>query len=91
MHAAFRDALICLKMDATNGSAVWAVSVGGTSSDVGYGITSVGSNKVAVTGYFGGTATFGDVVLSSKGSDDVFIAMVSVFARFFSRSTKSYV
>ena len=79
MHAAFRDALICLKMDVSNGSAVWAVSVGGTSSDYGRGITSVGSDKVAVTGSFNsGTATFGDVVLSSKGSKDVFIAMVSV-------------
>ena len=54
------------------------MSVGGTSDDRGYGITSVGSNSVAVTGYFVGTATFGDVVLSSKGSYDTFIAMVSV-------------
>ena len=56
-----------------------AVSFGGTSDDEGLGITSVGSNSVAVTGYFSsGTATFGDVVLSSKDSDDVFMAMVSV-------------
>ena len=55
------------------------MSVGGTNGDYGFGITSVGSNKVAVTGYFNsGTATFGDVVLSSKGPDDTFIAMVSV-------------
>ena len=55
------------------------MSVGGTSSDCGLGITSVGSNSVAVTGYFSsGTATFGDVVITSKGNSDVFIAMVSV-------------
>ena len=55
------------------------MSVGGTSWDYGYGITSVALDKVAVTGYFNsGTATFGDVVLTSKGSGDVFIAMVSV-------------
>ena len=65
-------------MDGTNGSVVWAVSVGGSSDGRGYGITSVGLDKVAVTGNFYSTATFGDVVLSSKGSNDVFIAMVSV-------------
>ena len=55
------------------------MSVGGIYYDEGYGITSVGSNKVAVTGYFNsGTATFGDAVLSSKGDRDAFIAMVSV-------------
>ena len=57
---------------------MWAVSVGGTSFDYGRGITSVGLDKIAVTGYFSsGTATFGDVVLTSKGSYDAFIAMVS--------------
>ena len=79
--------MICLKMDATNGSAVWAVSFGGTSNDdIGFGITSVGSDRVAVTGSFSGTATFGDIVLTSKGvngdafmgANDMFIAMVSV-------------
>ena len=54
------------------------MSVGGTSWDYGSGITSVGSNKVAVTGNFYSTATFGDAVLSSKGYADGFIAMVSV-------------
>ena len=69
---------------------MWAVSVGGTSSEYGRGITSVGSDSIAVTGHFySGTATFGDVVLSSKGSYDAFIAMVSV-CTFFSRSTKGY-
>ena len=65
--------------------------MGGTSSAYGYGITSVGLDKIAVTGGFWGTTTFGDVVLSSKGGSDALIAMVSVFACFFSRSTKSYV
>ena len=59
------------------------MSVGGTSGDYGNGITSVGSNKVAVTGYFYSTATFGDVVLSSKGGADAFIAMVSLFTLLF--------
>ena len=54
------------------------MSVGGTSDDYGYGITNVGGDSVAVTGYFYGTATFGDAVLTSKGSADAFIAMVSV-------------
>ena len=56
--------------------------MGSTSSwDKGYGITSVGSNKIAVTGYFQGDATFGDVVLPPKGNQYdffVFITLVSV-------------
>ena len=61
------------------------MSVGGTSDDDGRGITSVGLDKVAVTGnYYSGTATFGDVVLSRKGSSDAFIAMVSVCTFLFS-------
>ena len=62
------------------------MSVGGTRYEYGNGITSVGPDKVAVTGYFEGTATFGDVVLSSKGgSYDVFIAMVSVCTLLFTK------
>ena len=53
-----------------------AVSFGGTSDDYGWGITSFGSNKVAVTGSFKSTATFGDVVLTSKGSRDAYITIV---------------
>ena len=65
-------------MDDSSGSTVWAVGLGGASADYGLDITSVGSDRVAVTGGFHGNATFGDVVLSSKGYNDVFIAMVSV-------------
>ena len=54
------------------------MSVGGTNYDEGFGITSVGSDRVAVMGSFSDTATFGDFVLSSKGNADAFIAVVSV-------------
>ena len=59
------------------------MSLGGTGNDRGHGITSVGLDKIAVTGCFVDTATFSDVVLSNnnydKGSNyDTFIAMVSV-------------
>ena len=57
---------------------VWAVSLGGSTNDVGYGITSVGSDRGAVTGSFQSTATFGDVIITSKAYNDAFIAMVSV-------------
>ena len=64
---------------------MWAVSVGGSSDDYGRGITSVGLDKIAVTGYFQSTATFGDVALSSKGGSwDAFIAMVSASMLLFS-------
>ena len=65
-------------MDDSSGSTVWAVGLGGASADYGLDITSVGSDRVAVMGYFSSTATFGDVVLTSKGFRDAFIAMVSV-------------
>ena len=57
---------------------MWAVSAGGTSSAYGQGITSVGSDKIAVTGYFWHRGTFGNIVLTSNGNIDTFVAMVSV-------------
>ncbi len=62
-----------------SGDLVWAKEAGGTGSDSGSGIVSVGSGNAVVTGSFEGTATFGtgdtnETVLTSYGSVDVFVA-----------------
>ncbi|MGB2984885.1 MAG: IPTL-CTERM sorting domain-containing protein [Phycisphaerae bacterium] len=56
------------------GNVVWAESAGGTDFDQGYGIAVDGSGNSDVTGYFGGTATFGTITLTSAGGLDVFVA-----------------
>ncbi len=61
------------KLDA-NGNFLWAAQAGGLGSDVGKGIATDGSGNSIVTGYFGGTATFGDTTLTSAGSQEIFIA-----------------
>jgi len=61
------------------GDLLWAKRAGGTSSEHGVGITTLSDNSTVVTGYFGGSATFGpgepnETVLTSAGWDDIFIA-----------------
>jgi len=65
------------KLDAS-GNLVWAKTMGGTSHDFGYSITTDASGNVYTTGYFRGTADFdpsttGTTNLTSAGSGDIFI------------------
>jgi hypothetical protein len=69
-----RDVFVA-KIDAS-GSYVWATKAGGTSRDLGYGISTLSDGSALVTGYFQGTATFGSTTLTSAGSDDVFVAKI---------------
>jgi len=57
-----------------NGNLLWAEQAGGSLYDFGHDITIDGSGNSLVTGYFEGSATFGDTILTSLGSRDVFIA-----------------
>ena len=63
-----------------DGTVAWAKRAGGISGDGGYAITTLSDNSTVVTGYFLGSATFGqgesnETVLNSAGNhDDVFIA-----------------
>ena len=53
------------------------VQGGGTSYDNGNSISSLSDGSSIVTGYFGGTATFGSTTLTSDGDDDFFFAKLS--------------
>jgi hypothetical protein len=54
----------------------WATQAGGTSSDYGYGVSVLADGSSIVTGYFEGTATFGNTTFTSAGSRDVFVAKI---------------
>jgi hypothetical protein len=56
------------------GNLAWAHSAGGADSESGSGVAIDKSGNVVVTGYFGGTATFGGTTLTSAGAYDVFVA-----------------
>jgi len=62
-----------------NGTLSWAKCAGGSDWDYGHGITTLSDNSIVVTGWFDGTATFGqgepnETVLNSNGEQDIFIA-----------------
>jgi len=65
------------------GEWLWAIQVGGTSSDEGFGISVDCQGNSYVTGYFNGEAIFvnessEDITLTSNNSsDDIFVAKVS--------------
>jgi uncharacterized delta-60 repeat protein len=62
-----------------DGTLAWAKRAGGTAQDAGYGITALSDNSTVVTGFFKGSATFGQgepnqTALTSAGGWDIFIA-----------------
>jgi len=62
-----------------DGTLSWAKRAGGTSSECGYGITTLSDDSTVVTGTFWASATFGpgeinEIVLTSAGAFDMFIA-----------------
>jgi len=53
---------------------LWAQKAGGTSDDYGRAIAIDSDGNSYVTGYFSGTATFGNILLTSYGGVDIYIA-----------------
>ncbi len=70
------DDIFIVKLD-RNGNFIWAKSIGGSSSDLGHGITVDQFSNVIVTGQFSGNIDFdpgqGSVFLSSLGFYDSFV------------------
>lgn len=52
----------------------WATATGGGGSDQAYAIATDNNGHSYVTGWFTGSAHFGDIVLNSEGGKDVFLA-----------------
>ena len=59
-----------------NGSWTWAVRVGGASQDGANDVGALADGGAIVSGYFGGTATFGTTTLTSAGNSDAFVARI---------------
>jgi hypothetical protein len=70
-----RDVFVA-KLD-TEGNWLWAISAGGADLDEGYALTVDSRGYVYVTGYFDGSALFGETTLTTQGDFDVFIAKLS--------------
>ncbi|MCG8606262.1 DUF5011 domain-containing protein, partial [bacterium] len=70
------DTLIS-KYDA-GGNVLWAKRAGGSESgvdtDIGHKVDIDGSGNGLITGFFSGTADFGTTILTSNGTEDVFVA-----------------
>lgn len=58
----------------SNGTVQWALSAGGTSSDLGFDIKIDGLGNIYLTGIYSGTATFGTTSITSIGNKDIFVA-----------------
>lgn len=58
----------------SSGGPVWARRAGGSYGDVGKAITVDPSSNVSITGYFGGSATFGNTNITAIDGSDIFFA-----------------
>ncbi len=61
------------KLD-TNGNWLWAKRAGGSGLNRGQGIATDSAGNSYVTGYFGGSGSFGSIPLTSSGDADAFVA-----------------
>ncbi len=63
--------IIITKLD-PNGDWLWAKRAGGSSADTGYSVASDASGNCYITGFFSGTAAFGETNLTSSGANEIF-------------------
>ncbi len=70
-----RDVFVA-KLD-VDGNWLWAIGAGGVDWDEGYALTVDSSGFIYATGYFDGSALFGETTLTTQGDFDVFIAKLS--------------
>ncbi|RJX19731.1 MAG: hypothetical protein C4563_07445 [Desulfobulbus sp.] len=70
------------KLD-NNGTFVWAKTIGGTSADVGLGISLYSTGNVYLTGWFQGTVDFGaEQLTSAGGSRDIYVSKLDSSGNF---------
>ena len=61
----------------SSGAHQWTTTIGGASTDSGYGVAVDGSGNVYVTGIFAGTVDFGAGNVTSAGGFDVFVTKLN--------------
>ena len=71
--AQYQDIFVS-KHSAISGSALWAISMGGSGTDNGNAVTVSATGDVYCTGRFEGEAVFGTTTLTSAGSADIFVS-----------------
>jgi len=74
-----------------DGTLVWATSAGGVGVDIAYSIAALPDDTGVLTGFFSSTATFGsgeseETILTSVGSEDIFLARYSTASSCFYQS-----
>ena len=72
IHSAGGNDIFTVKLS-PSGSVLWARSAGGTGDDKGRAVTVDAQGNAYVAAYFSGTATFGNITLTSVGGDDLCI------------------
>ncbi|MBW6516000.1 MAG: T9SS type A sorting domain-containing protein [Candidatus Cloacimonetes bacterium] len=66
--------IFVLSYDFLWGQIEWVVRAGGEGINSGQDIAMDGQGNIYITGYFSGTAEFGDITLNSIGEKDIFVA-----------------
>src|SRR5690554_5632760 len=56
----------------------WAINAGSSNNDGGNRIAVDNQGYTYITGYFRETASFGDIILTSEGENDIFIVKLDV-------------
>jgi hypothetical protein len=69
------------KLDNT-GNFLWAIQAGGTDMDYANGIAVDDSANIYLTGFFGGTATFGPTTFTSLGENDIYVSKLDSLGNF---------
>lgn len=59
-----------------DGNLLWATSLGGPETDRATGITTTTPGNISITGYFSGSAGFGQTTLTSSGGSDIFVTEI---------------
>ena len=77
------------------GTTVWAKRFGDGSSQEGRAVAVDASGNAAITGAFGGTINFGGAVLTTAGSNDIFLAKLDaagnhIFSKNFGNNSNQY-